>query len=85
MNGGRTIQRNDHVVHICGNLCRESVQKQPAAQQCHANPAGPEQFAKAKEIRVHQRFAAGQDHPFHAEALDAIHLRFQLCQTDFFY
>ena len=83
MDPGGTIERNDHVIDRGSNLGRVAGEQQTRAENGSANAAPAEQARQLKQIGVHQRLSAREDHPLDAQPADVGQVALQFGRGDF--
>lgn len=74
VNFGRAVQRDDDLVHVADDVACKAIQEKSRGQQGQADSALFQWGAKLEQIGMHQRFPAGEDNPFDAEAVDGLQL-----------
>jgi len=77
------VERDDQVIEVFGDFRGVTLDEEAAGEDRRADSAGAEFAGFAEEVRVKERFSAGEDDPFNAELLDVIQLAVKFGGADF--
>ena len=70
----RTIERDDEVVNVLGDLRRTALYQESAGENGDADAVRADSGAHIKESGVHEWLAARENHPFGTERLELVEM-----------